>query len=185
MHKKIQVKLMLLKQYVILIVCLLGTPVSAVAEWKIVTHTDTDDNTNMQVAYTENNDGYNLEIYRDVSGAIRSRFSTNNVLFRLADKNCPTFQVDSRRALNRSINDAMCISNQQWAEFILGYIIDNEVKSTALHNMMNGNNITYRFLLENGGYGETQFSLFGSKKVLTSIFGNQLTVRTDKGFTIE
>ncbi len=176
---------MFLKQQVIVIGFLLGAPVSAAAEWNIVTHTDTDNNTKTQVAYTENNDGYHLQIYRDAGGAIRSRFGVNNILYRLVGKNCPTFQVDRRQLMNRSINDAMCISHQQWAEFLLGYIVNDEVKSTALHNMMNGNNITYRFILENGGYGETKFSLFGSKRVLTSILGSQLTVRTDQGFTVE
>lgn len=177
------VKIIPAKQDLIVVLILLGLPITVIAEWNVVTHTDTDNNTKTQVAYTKNNDGYNLEIYRDTNGAIRSRFSLNNILYRLANKTCPTFQVDRRKAMNRSVNDAMCITHKQWVEFVLGYINNGEIKSTALHNMMNGNYITYRFILENGGYGETRFSLFGSKRVLTSVLGNDLTVRTDRGFS--
>jgi len=85
--------------------------------------------------------------------------------------------------MNRSINDALCLLNYQWVEFVLGYIENNEIKSTALHNMMNGNKITYRFILESGGYDETEFSLSGSKRILTNILGNNLTVRTNTGYS--
>ena len=158
-------------------------PIAAPAAWDIVTHTDTDTATQTRVAYTENGEGYSLEIYRDGSGAIRSRFGTRHSLGRLAEKTCPTYQVDDRKPGNRSINDAACISHRQWAEFILGYIDNNQVTSTLLHNMMNGNKVTFRFILENGGYAETEFSLSGSKRILTEILGRQLVVRTDNGFT--
>ena len=164
---------------------ILGTlPAAAVAGWSIVTHTNTDNNTKTKVAYTENNDGYSLEIYRDASNAIRSRFGMNHNLHRIAEKSCPTYQVDQRPPENRSVNDATCILHRQWAEFVLGYIEGNQVTSTLLHNMMNGNSITYRFILENGGYGETKFSLSGSKHTVTDVLGSNITIRTDKGFTV-
>ena len=60
----------------ILIFC----PVLGQAEWSVITHIDTNNNTETQVAYTENTDGYSLEIYKDSVGAIRSRFSLNTAL---------------------------------------------------------------------------------------------------------
>lgn len=153
--------------------------------WEIITHNDVDNNSQLQVAYTKNNDGYSLEIYKDASNAIRSRFSMNNSLLILANKHCPTFQVDQREIANRSTNDARCISSPKWAEFILGYIVDKEIKSSQLHNMMNGNKITFRYQLENEGYEEVNFSLNGSKRVLLSVIGNDVTVRTDSGFSVD
>ncbi len=164
---------------------LLGIMTNTAIAWDIVTHTDTDNNSNMRVAHTKNNEGYSLEIYQDANGAVRSRFSMNNSLLRLANRHCPTYQVDKRELSNRSVNDARCIVSQQWAEFILGYIIDNEIRSSQLHNMMNGNKITYRFLLENEGYDEIDFSLSGSKRILYSIIGDKVTVRTDSGFSVD
>jgi hypothetical protein len=164
---------------------LLGIMANTAMAWNIVTHTDTDNNSQMRVAYSKTNEGYTLEIYQDANGAVRSRFSMNNPLLRLASRHCPTFQVDKRELSNRSVNDARCIANQQWAEFILGYIIDNEIRSSQLHNMMNGNKITYRFLLENEGYGKVDFSLSGSKRILFSIIGNNVIVRTDSGFSVD
>ena len=164
---------------------LLGIVANTAVAWDIVTHTDTDNNSQMQVAYAKNNEGYALEIYQDANGAVRSRFSMNNSLLHLANRHCPTYQVDKREISNRSVNDARCITSQQWAEFILGYIVDNEIRSSQLHNMMNGKKITYRFLLENEGYGETGFSLSGSKRILSSIIGNDVIVRTDSGFSVD
>ena len=43
---------------------------------------------------------------------------------------------------------------------------------------MNGEAIYYRFLLKNGNYGETLFSLSDSKKVLHSALGETLLVKT-------
>lgn len=169
----------MIRQFILFTLCSLFTH-AALADWEVVTHTDVDTGEQTRVAYTENRDGYSLEIYRDGKGAIRSRFSMNKSTNRLAEKNCPTFQVDRRGMSNRSINDAPCISHRQWVEFVLGYIDDNqEVDSTPLHNMMNGLAITYRFILENDAYAETRFSLEGSKRALTEVLGNQLVVRTE------
>ena len=162
---------------------LCASPAITAAEWNVVTHTNTDNNTQTKVAFTENSDGYSLEIYRDANDAIRSRFGMNKSMHRIAEKSCPTYQVDKRGPENRSINDAACIPHRQWAEFVLGYITNSEVISTLLHNMMNGNIITYRFILENGGYEETKFSLSGSKRTLTDVLGTKITIRTAKGFT--
>ena len=154
-------------------------PAVAGAEWSIVTLPGTDNTATTAVAHTTSKDGYSLEIYRDANNVIRSRFSMNT-LDRLDGKTCPTFQVDKRPAQNRSINDAHCLAQSTWVEFVLGYITDDKVTSTAMHNLMNGNNITYRFILEGSGYAETSFSLAGSKRVLLEVLGNNLVVTTEK-----
>lgn len=151
-------------------------PILAHAEWAIITHTDTNNDTETQVAYTKNNDGYSLEIYMDGVGAIRSRFSLNTELDMFAKRSCPTYQIDSSLLDNRSINDAPCITDLVWSEFILAYTENQIVSSTKLNALMNGGTITFRFMLENGSYKETQFSLSGSKKATLTALGPGITI---------
>jgi len=165
-----------MKPHSILWILLVISPSFAMAEWLVITHTDIDTNIETNVAYTKNESGYSIEIYRDAVGAVRSRFTLKTGLNRLAVRNCPTYQIDKRQPLNRSINDAPCIPERNWSEFILGYIENNEIVSTHLNDLMNGKKITYRFILENGGYDETIFSLAGSKNAITTALGNNLRI---------
>ena len=151
------------------------------AEWNIASHNNTENNSNLKIAQIINEAGYALEIYKDEKNVVRARFKLNEILDKFADKSCPTYQVDQKELVNRSINDAKCISGTTWAEFVLGYIVNNEIKSTSLQNIMNGNSILYRFILAYGGYGETAFSLAGSKKVIMSVLGGGISVIADKG----
>ena len=159
-------------------VLLFAAPVVASAEWTIVTQTSAD-GTEAETAHTTNKAGYSLDLYRDANNVIRAHFGMN-AYNRLNPETCPTYQVDKRPAQNRSINDAPCLSQAQWAEYIMGYITDDQVTSSAMHNILNGNTITYRFILLNSGYGETSFSLSGSKRVLMEVLGNNLVVATEK-----
>ena len=154
------------------------TQLQAQTRWNVMSHTDTDSGLQTRVATIENEAGYKLEIYRDANDVIRSRFNIRNSYDLIAIKQCPTSQVDERILSNRSINDAPCISQPRWAEYVIGYITDNKVLSLPLHNLMNGNVIYYRFLLKNGNYGETSFSLNGSKDILYSALGRNLDVTT-------
>ena len=167
-----------MKQNIIIALFLLSLSAQSQAQWNLVSHTDTDSGMQTRVATIENEDGFKLEIYRDANDVIRSRFNIRNSYDLLAIKHCPTFQIDERELSNRSINDAHCLSQARWSEYVLGYISDNEVFSLPLHNLMNGNVIYYRFLLRNGNYGETSFSLSGSKSVIYTSLGNDLVVTT-------
>lgn len=157
---------------------LITVPAVAGAEWSVASH-NTADGAVTRTARISNQDGYSLEIYRDANNVIRAHFSMN-AYNRLNTETCPTYQVDKRPAQNRSINDAPCLSQAQWAEYILGYITDDQVISTAMHNILNGNTIAYRFILQNSGYAETSFSLSGSKRVLMEVLGKNLVVATEK-----
>ena len=154
-------------------------PVTVLAQWTVVTHQISDSGAPTRIAETTNSDGYSLEIYRDSGGAIRSRLTMANGLIALADKTCPTYQIDKGRPRNRSINDAPCISKPQWAEFILGHVKDGKIESAALRGLMNGINITFRFILTNGDYRQTTFSLAGSMRTMTTAFGQDIVVTTD------
>lgn len=156
--------------------CLILSPIFAQAEWRVITHTDTSNNSKTQVAYTQNEQGYSLEIYSDNVGAIRSRFSVNVELDKLAKRSCPTYQIDSRVLDNRSVNDAPCLTGVNWSEFILGYTENQIVSSRKLNALMNGITITFRFMLENGNYEETSFSLSGSKRATLTALGPEVSI---------
>jgi hypothetical protein len=159
-----------------LVLILLLSPFSAAAEWEVITHTDTNSETQTQVAFSENKDGYSLEIYKDSVGAIRTRFSLNAALDMFAKRTCPTYQIDTRMIDNRSINDAPCLTDMVWSEFVLGYVNNFNVTSEKLNALMNGSIVTFRFMLENGSYMETKFSLAGSKRATLSVLGNNITI---------
>ena len=150
----------------------------AQAQWSIVAHTDTDSGYQTHIATFENDDGHKLEVYRDANDVVRLRFNIRNSFELLAKKQCPTFQVDRRQLSNRSVNDALCLSQPRWAEYVIGYITDNTVLSLPLHNLMNGNVIYFRFLMNNENYAETSFSLSGSKSILNAALGKDLVVTT-------
>jgi hypothetical protein len=155
---------------------LLFCPVFVLAEWSVVTHTNTNDNTETQVARIKNEEGYTLEIYKDNNGAIRSRFSLSTKLDKFAKKSCPTYQIGRFTLDNRSVNDAPCLTDVSWSEFILGYEENSIVSSKKLNAFLNGNNVTFRFMLDNGSYQETLFSLSGSKRAVLSSFGSGVTI---------
>lgn len=158
---------------------LLLCPTLVCAEWKVITHTNTDDNTVTQVARIKNDEGYTLEIYKDNVGAIRTRFSLNSELDQFAKRSCPTYQIGRYTLDNRSINDAPCLTDVSWTEFILGYAENFVVSSKKLNAFLNGNNVIFRFMLENGSYQETLFSLSGSKRAVLSAFGSGITIQPD------
>jgi hypothetical protein len=169
-----------MRRNIILTLFLLSISVQgqAQAQWNVVSHTDTDSGFQTDIATIENNDGYKLEIYRDVNDVVRLRFNIRNSFELLARKQCPTFQVDKRQLSNRSVNDALCLSQPRWAEYVIGYITDKTVLSRPLHNLMNGNVLYFRFLMNNENYAETSFSLSGSKAGLNGALGKDLIVTT-------
>ena len=107
---------------------------------------------------------------------MRSRFSLPGQLLSFADGVCPTYQIDRGAPVNRSINDALCLASSNWAEFILGHVDDNHVASSSLLAIMNGISIVFRFKLEDGDYRRTEFSLQGSKRAMSSVFGEDISI---------
>jgi hypothetical protein len=158
---------------------LIGTCIAATAaqgQWVVATLQTSPAAPPLQVARTTNAAGYTLELYKDNGDTIRSRFTLAEGLTQLAENSCPTFQIDNGKPRNRSIDDAPCIAQPLWAEFILGQVKDGRVASPILMSLMNGITITYRFMLANGDYRETRFSLTGSKWNMQSAFGQNVTV---------
>ena len=155
---------------------LLAMPSLSIAQWHIVPHANLDNNKETKVAFTENKNGYSLEIYKDSVGAIRVRFTLNSELNLFSDNICPTYQVDLTLIKNTSFNDAPCVSKKNWSEFILGYVTNKNITSLSLDALLNGNVVTFRFILDNGSYKETSFSLKGSKRASLKVIGKDINI---------
>jgi len=161
----------------ILLVAVTSYAPAANAQWQVNENARSETGALIRTAYTHNDAGYSLEVYKDTAAAIRLRFSLANGLFGLIKEACPTYQIDSGTPANRSINDAPCLSGDTWAEFILGHIRDNQIESPLLLSVLNGNAIIFRFRLANGDYRESTISLAGSKRSMTSVIGENISVR--------
>jgi hypothetical protein len=160
---------------VCLALAIIATPASA--QWSTIAHKDgTSGSPGTTVAYTINKDGYSLEIYIDSVKAVRSRFSLPEGMLAFPDKFCPSYQIDRGNPVNRSMNDALCISTSQWVEYIIGHADDQKITSTTLLALMNGNSISFMFELSNHDYRQTSFSLKGSKRAMTAAFGEKVSV---------
>ncbi len=152
-----------------LIVLLLLLPLEVIATWQLVINNEQPDKL-FQLAESQNN-GYRLSVYRDQDHRVRLRFNLNGGLDQFAAQHCPSYEIDSILLSNRSINDARCLMQAAWCEFILGTIEDGTIRSNRLHALLNGENIHFRFMLSNGLYKETSFSLADSKKIILQALG--------------
>ena len=148
---------------------------SSVAEWEVITHTNTNNETQTQVAFNENKSGYTLEIYKDSVEAIRLRFSSKTKFDVFSKEICPSYQIDTGMIVNRSINEAPCLTDKVWSEYILAYVNNFNVTSSKLDAFMNGSKVIFRLMLENGSYVETEFSLDGSKRATLRVLGDNIT----------
>jgi len=160
-------------------VCIILAAVSAPAsaQWSTIAHKDgSNGSSGTMVAYTINKEGYSLEIYIDNVKAVRGRFSLPEGMLAFPDKFCPSYQIDRGNPVNRSMNDALCISTNQWVEYIIGHADEKKISSSTLLALMNGNSITFLFELSNNDYRQTSFSLQGSKRAMTAAFGENVSV---------
>lgn len=167
-----------LSALLVIVLCYLALVFNHVsaAEWNIIMHNDMDTNTITSVAIIKNESGYTLEIYKDSVNAVRARFTLSKGLISFPDSFCPTFQIDSGRPKNHSVNDAPCLSSNTWAEFILGYVENGQINSSAIVGLMNGVGLHFRFLLENDNYRETLFTLRGSKRAMLAALGEGISI---------
>ncbi|HTT08926.1 MAG TPA: hypothetical protein VMH34_09085 [Gammaproteobacteria bacterium] len=128
-------------------------------------------------AAIRNTSGDALRIYRDAQNQVRLRFLLRAGFDSLAA--CPTFQVASEPAEYKSYDGSACTTGDHWVEFTLGRIEGGAVHSPVLHQLMNGGNVAFRYVLKDHGYGETAFDLTGSKRAVTRVLGRSITITPD------
>lgn len=157
-------------------VALLFLPLTAPAQWAVVNQRLEGTQSEAIIARVRNDAGQTLELYRDGVGAIRARFTLSAGLTSLAQGQCPTLQVDRWAPMNRSANDAACLTTNRWAEYVIGHVVEQKVQSERLVQIMNGTALTFRFRLDGGDYRDAEFSLAGSKRSLSAAVGTNVAV---------
>lgn len=157
------------------IMALLLLSARVAAEWAVFTQPLEGTEADTTVARIANESGHTLEFYRDNAGAIRARFTLPTGLTALEQAHCPTLQVDRWAPANRSTDDTACRATHRWAEYTVGIVVNNNVKSERLLQLMNGSQITFRYRLSGGDYRDTVFSLAGSKRALMGAIGADIT----------
>lgn len=162
--------------FLLILIFVADYPSAVSAQWVVNPNMRDELGTETVVAYTRNQEGYTLEIYKDSVSAIRGRITLDEGLLKFEDRLCPSYQIDQGTPGNVSINGASCLAGDNWAEYILAYARDGQIVSPLLLSIMNGNAATFRFRLENGDYRQTTISLLGSKRSLTTILGEDVTV---------
>jgi len=164
------------KRFYLLNIILILAPCTAFAQWATIASSGAEMPTTGPIAFSENTGDYRLEIYKDSENLIKSRFILKKGLLALSSDICPTYQIDNGTAKNNSIDNSACIFNSGSAEYIIGKVVNNQVKSSVLVALMEGITLSFRFRLKNGDYRETAFSLAGSKRSLTTVIGGQISV---------
>ncbi len=147
------------------------------AFWQVVESNDENNTIAKDLAQIQNNDGFKIQIFLDEYSEVKLRFTSSSKVGALSDKICPSFQVDNYTTFNRSFNGDECIVNGNTYEYGLGSIELEHIDSTALYRIQNGNQLFFRYMFENEGYGETSFTLAGSSRIILSVLGSEIVIR--------
>lgn len=131
------------------------------------------------VAYAANSTGQRAEIFLGDRNTVYLRLVLGGRFETFNASNCPTFQIDKRKPMHHFDVGYRCAIVAKMATFMLGRIADREIKSLVLHRFMNGNRVTFRYLVNTGQYRQTSFSLSRSKQALTQALGSGTRIRVD------
>lgn len=148
----------------------------ATAQWLVGKHPRPGSDRDILMAHSRNEEGYDLAVFRDADRVV-ARFSLPQGTLALAEKICPTYQIDKGTPDNQSYDKLPCSGEAGAAEFVLGQISSGTVQSSLLLTVLNGNSILFRFRLSDGSYRETRISLAGSKRAMTDAIGHDIAIR--------
>lgn len=121
--------------------------------------------------------GDELAVYRDKYNHVHLRLSIAGTFMRLAPKHCPTFQFDSVQPLYHLPLDERCHIDKKHAVIDLGTVRNRVLVSAAVDQLMNGTQIEFRYVSEDGGYHEADFPLKGSSAAIRRALGRDVRVR--------
>lgn len=123
-----------------------------------------------------NERGEELVVYRTPADDVVLELHTVPGFSGLARTSCPTFQIDDREPLHHFTLDEGCTLDSGRATFRLGTIRDGQLVSLAAHRLMNGGEVDFRFVTEDGSYHESTFALTSSKRALRAALGSETRV---------
>ena len=121
--------------------------------------------------------GDELALYRDADGQVHLRLTLAGTFAALAPKHCPTFQIDTRQPPHHGTLDRDCHVARKQALVDLGVIENRALTSPAVDQLMNGEQIEFRYRRAEGGYNETVFPLKRSSVAIRRALGRDVRVR--------
>jgi hypothetical protein len=126
-------------------------------------------------ALVDNDKGATLTVFRNEKGAVFIEFTTV-APDGLARSSCPTFQIDTRTPVHFYALGADCTVSGKAVRYSVAQITDARVESLALHRLLNGNRLEFRYLTQGGNYQQSVFSLRQSKQAMLGALGETLKI---------
>jgi len=165
---------------VILVIVLAVPWATALADWRLAREQVSPDESSFRVALVENDSGHSLRIYQDANGTVRGIFTIRDGFDTLAENNCPTYRIDEHTPASLAAQGQTCQSDPKRSFFPLGALEDDQIRSNALLQLMNGTYVLFRYHLRGVGYRETRFTLEHSKQILMEILGENVAVLAEQ-----
>jgi hypothetical protein len=125
--------------------------------------------------------GARLALVRGSDGVFLLDFTAPGRFTALSRASCPTFQIDRRTPLHHFATGGRCRIEGAHALLALGAPRARILTSTALYQLMNGDEVSFRYLTADEAYHETTFGLERSRAAVRQVLGRGVRVRPDPG----
>lgn len=157
---------------------LLGANIAAFGSpnaWSVDRHVDSMTDRLVKKAVVRNPEGHELQIYREqehgrVYGTFRISDDSSDIL---DPEELPIYRVDKReperivgRAFEESTDIPSARAKPKWVHFLLWHGEGRTAVAGTLRDLMDGDQVVFRYFLFTGGYKETRFSLEGAKEAI-------------------
>ena len=148
------------------------TPLAVTAEWQLVEEqVPYNSSAKASVAIVKSEQGDSFRVYVDDNDNVRGVLSLRGGFDAFEVNTCPTYQIDDRAPQIVSFASGLCELEAATAHFSFGAREGRQIRSTALHRLMNGRSVVFRFRLSSVGYRESTFSLSRSKFAVEGAVG--------------
>ncbi|MGR8950567.1 MAG: hypothetical protein ACU84Q_21190 [Gammaproteobacteria bacterium] len=128
------------------------------------------------VAYEINARGDSAKVIRGMDNKISLHVTLAPGFIQFAPNNCPTLQIDTRLPVHHTEVGDYCSVKTLAAVIELGRVQDSGVISLPLYRLMNGTQLSVRFVTSSGEYRELKFTLRNSKQAIKAALGDDVKV---------
>lgn len=122
--------------------------------------------------------GDRVALYRD-GDAVKLDFHIRAGFSGLAETHCPTFQVDALTPLFHAAVGPACKVTADHAQIEIARVSGQRLRSRPVDNLLNGEQVAFRYLTTAGTYRETTFSLKRSARAIRAAIGRNVRISAD------
>lgn len=131
------------------------------------------------LAYATSASGQVAEIFVGDGNTVFLQLILGEGFETFAESKCPTFQIDDRQPMHHFEVGGRCTIADKRVKYRLGQIVDTEITSLILHRLINGNRVTFRYVVKSGQYRQASISLGSSKQALAQALGSDTRILVD------